>query len=442
MEAGASGRAGRMSAFVKGIPAVDRLIRRNPLFYGGFRRLLAETERASLDERRALAIRLLERSRRWAAALPGYAGSDLAQPLSEQPILTKAGLLESIDDFTGRSWLPLAHAATGGTTGVPLPLVRSLPSLTMEQAMIDHLAAKAGVDLQQARVAVLRGDAIKDPNDSRPPFWRQIGAHRLVLSSNHLNAENFASFERALTEFRTDVLLCYPSSLELLTELAGERKSPVRFQLVITSSENLRPGMRDRVKRIFGASLIDYYGMAERVCAAYSVEDGVYRFILPYGYAELLEETPGRYRIIGTSFWNRQQPLRRYDSEDIALLPAGATPEQLERITLGLDPFAGIEGRISDFLLLADGTRIYTLDQIPYGVHGAATVQVIQETLDTALIVIVPNVQFSEKTVEVIRQNFYIKAPRSMNLRVEVRDSPYRLPNGKAPNFISQLAVQ
>ena len=27
-------------------------------------------------------------------------------------------------------------------------------------------------------------------------------------------------------------------------------------------------------------------------------------------------------------------------------------------------------------------------------------------------------------------------------VRVEVRDSPYRLANGKAPNFISQLAAQ
>jgi phenylacetate-CoA ligase len=41
-----------------------------------------------------------------------------------------------------------------------------------------------------------------------------------------------------------------------------------------------------------------------------------------------------------------------------------------------------------------------------------------------------------------IRRNFYMKAPRSMQVRVEVRDSPYRLANGKAPNFISQLAAQ
>jgi len=440
MGAGPFGRAGRMSAFVKRIPVADRLIRRNPLFYGGFRRLLTKTERASLDERRALAARLLERSRRWAAGLPGYAQSDLAQPLSAQPILTKAGLLNRIDDFTAASWSPSSHAATGGTTGVPLQLVRSLSSLTMEQAMIDHLAAKAGVDLPNARAAVLRGDAVKDPNDNRPPFWRPAGVHRLIFSSNHLNAENYAAFERALLEFRPEVLLIFPSSLELLTDLAGQRTSPVRFKLAITSSEMLRPGLRDAVMRTFGASLIDYYGMAERVCAAYSMEDdGGYRFIFPYGLAELIESAPGRYRIIGTGFWNRRQPLRRYDTEDIALLPEGASPQQLERIALGIDTFTGIEGRTTDYLLLADGSRVDTLDQLPFGVHGAATIQLIQETLETALIVVVPNAQFSDRTLDVIRQNFYKKAPRSMKVRLEVRDAPHRLANGKAPSFISQL---
>jgi phenylacetate-CoA ligase len=73
----------------------------------------------------------------------------------------------------------------------------------------------------------------------------------------------------------------------------------------------------------------------------------------------------GRYRLLGTSFWNRCQPLRRYDTDDIALLPEGASTEALERIALGLDPFFGIEGRTTDYFLLADGSRIYTMDQVP-----------------------------------------------------------------------------
>jgi phenylacetate-CoA ligase len=433
------GKGGWMSAFVKSIPLADRLIRRNPLYYRGFRRLLQQTERATLQERRAMAERLLQRSRAWAGALPGYGRLDLVRPMAEQPVLMKEALVSRAEDFQATSWLPAAHAATGGTTGVPLQLVRSLPSLTMEQAMIDHLAAKAGIDLPASRVAVLRGDGIKDPNDTRPPFWRQASPQRVVFSSNHLNAANYPAFEAELMRFQPDVLLAYPSSLELLTDLAEERDSAVRFKLVITSSEMLRVGQRARVRRCFGAALIDYYGMAERVSAAYSQEDGQYRFIFPYGFTELLETSPGRYRIVGTALWNKRQPFWRYDTDDIAILPQGASVEQRERVALGIDAFSGIEGRVTDYFLLADGSRIWTLDQVPYGVSGAATVQLMQESLDTAVLIVVPNSKFSDHTLDVLRHNFYLKAPRSIKLRLEVRDSPYRLANGKAPSFISTL---
>jgi phenylacetate-CoA ligase len=429
-----------MSAFVKSIPLADRLIRRNPLYYRGFRRLLAQSEAATLAERRAMAADLLARSRVWARPLPGYAGFNLDRPLAEQPILVKDALQDRDAAFQAQSWLPVAHAATGGSTGVPLRLVRTLQSLTMEQAMIDHLAAKAGIDLPRAKTAVLRIDRIKDPNDETPPYWRRAGPRRLVLSSMHLNARRYPDFARALQEFRPDVLLALPSSLELLTDLASEHGAPIGLRLVITSSEMLRAGLRERVRKCFGAALIDYYGMAERVCAAYSTEDGLYRFVFPYGYPELLKIEDGRYRILGTSFWNRCQPLRRYDTDDIALLPEDVSAEQLERIALGLDPFFGIEGRTTDYFLLADGSRIYTMDQVPLGVTGAATVQLIQESVDAALVVVVPNGKFSDHTLEVIRHNFYQRAPRTVKVRVEVRDTPHRLANGKAPVFISNLA--
>src|SRR5690349_4564474 len=123
-----------MSAFVKSIPLADRLIRRNPLYYRGFRRLLTRCETATLPERRAMANDLLARSGAWAQSLPGYTDFHLDRPLAEQPILVKETLQDRDAAFQAQSWLPVAHAATGGSTGVPLRLVRTLQSLTMEQA--------------------------------------------------------------------------------------------------------------------------------------------------------------------------------------------------------------------------------------------------------------------------------------------------------------------
>src|SRR5690348_13923978 len=113
-----------MSAFIKSIPLADHVIRRNPLFYGKFRRLLARMERATLEERRKLSLRLLERSRRWAERMPGYAEFGLSRSLTDQPILTKEALQERTQDFQSTPWIPVVRAATGGSTGVPLQLLR------------------------------------------------------------------------------------------------------------------------------------------------------------------------------------------------------------------------------------------------------------------------------------------------------------------------------
>ena len=428
-----------MREFLKRLPFAEDLIRRNPLFYARFRRLLDEVASSSETDRRALRDILLERAVSWAAALPGYRDRANGSSVSGFPILAKEVLQARGHDFWshGMAGVP---ASTGGSSGRPLQLMRSPRSVVVEQATIDWLAAKAGVDLVRCRIAVLRGDIIKDPNDQTGPFWRQFGSRRLVLSSSHLNAANFAQFEAELIAFRPDVLFAYPSSLELLTSLAEDRGSKLRFALVMTSSETLRPGLRQKTRTVLGAELLDHYGMAERVSAAYSLEDGVYWFVFPYAATELLSEgESNKMRIIGSALWNKAQPLIRYDTGDIALAPPDSDPARIDRITLGLEPFLGIEGRASDVLQLANGSRVYALGQIPRGVVGVATVQFLQQDHDLVQIIVVPSHQYSGDTLDAIRRNFYQKAPRSVRIEFDVRDVPYRLPNGKAPVFVSNI---
>jgi phenylacetate-CoA ligase len=434
-----------MRDFLKRLPIAESLIRRNPLYYQKFRRLLEETADAGLDERRALRSRMLDRTIAWSAKLPGYdsPGHDSpgydshARELGDFPILTKETLQARAAEFrAGRAGVP---AMTGGSSGQPLQLLRSPASVTAEQATLDWLAAKADIDLRRCRIATLRGDHIKDPDDQSAPFWRYSGRQRLVLSSSHLSPVNFAAFEAELLAFRPDVMLTYPSSLELLTSLAEEHGSKLRWKLTISSSETMRPGLRSRAHAAFGCSLLDHYGMAERVSLAYSLEDGVYWFVHPYSATELVPDDTGEFRIIGSSFWNRAQPLIRYGTGDIALAPKDAGPDRLERITLGLEPFGGIGGRASEVLQLGNGARVYALAQVSRGVAGAATVQLLQQAPDLIQIVVVPDLRYSSDTLLAIRRNFYQKVPSSVRIEFDIRDAPYRLANGKAPVFVNLL---
>jgi phenylacetate-CoA ligase len=429
-----------MFLFLKQIPAVERLIRRNPFFYSEFRGLLEAMEDAGLEARRAVAQRLRTRAIGWAARLPGYGGYDFSRPFAELPLLSKARLQNEAAGFQRRSLAPQVDVATSGTTGQPLRLKRSLQSLAVEQAMFDWMAAKVGLHFESCRIAVLRGDEVKDPNDPAPPYWIDVGHRKVVFSSMHLNNRTFPHYERKLQEFQPDILMAYPSSLDLLTHLAEPRNSSIRLKLAITSSETLGAGLRARVKRLFDAPLLDYYGQTERSCAAYSLEDGVYRFIFPYAFPELIAGPDDKCSIVGTPFWNRAQPLLRYDIGDIAVLPEGQqSAAEREKISLGFTSFAGIEGRRSDCLRLTDGSRVFGLDRIPSGVDGVASVQIVQLAFGSVLMVVVPNAHYTEETLATLKRKFYLKVPHNVELRIDVRDSPYRLASGKAPVFINQV---
>lgn len=425
-----------MFLFLKQIPTAERLIKRNPLFYREFRNLLDEMEQATVEARRAIVERLRSRAIGWARNLPGYSDYDFKRPFGELPLLSKSKLQNEPARFQRQTVMPQLEVSTSGTTGQPLKLKRSIQSMAIEQAMFDWMTAKAGLDFACCRVAVLRGDEIKDPNDPYPPYWIEMGERKVIFSSMHLNSRTFPHYEKKLQEFQPDILMAYPSSLDLLTHLAEPRNATVNFKLAITSSETLAAGLRERVHATFGARLLDYYGQTERSCAAYSYADGAYRFISAYAMPELLPDAEGRHSIVGTPFWNRAQPLLRYDIGDIAVIPEGGN---IERITLGLDPFTGIEGRRSDCLKLADGTRVFGLDRIPSGVSGAASVQIVQVAPTAVLMVVVPNSRYSEETLNILRRKFYLKVPQNVDLRIDLRDSPYRLPSGKAPVFISQI---
>jgi phenylacetate-CoA ligase len=202
----------------------------------------------------------------------------------------------------------------------------------------------------------------------------------------------------------------------------------------------LQPGLRGRVRTVFGAALLDHYGMAERVSAAYSLEDGVTTFVFPYAATELIPEGEDSCRVIGSALWNTVQPLLRYDTGDIALMPPETNQRRRERIALGLEPFPRIEGRASDVLELAGGSRVYALDQVVRGIDGASSIQFVQQENDLVQIIVVPSRHYGADTIAAITRNFYLKAPRSVRIQFDLRDAPYRLPNGKAPVFVSAMA--
>ena len=414
----------------------DLAVRRNPLLYAWARRQLGSPDEAQLG-------RIL-----WLARRTGYGKRvPRAGDLASWPLLDKETVRAAPADFLAGAQFLAAKASTGGTSGAPLPLARSLRSVVLEQAAIDSVITALGTDPAEARVAVLRGDNVKDPSDFRPPHWKLVaGGRRLVMSSNHLNAATVGAYAEALERFAPDLLWAYPTSLESLCvqlERAG-----VRLQIgrVLTSSEVLHPPVWRLAERTLGCRLADYYGQAERVAFAYAHAPGEYRFLCGYSHVELLEagtEGPHRFHeVVGTGLWNHAMPLVRYRTGDLIRLPASLTERQVREVAQGDRSFGGVLGRDSDILISPDGVRLTGIDHFQRDVANLRRIQVIQESATEVRVLVLGAAAFSDKDAAQLLANVRRKLPASMRVDLECVEALERTSAGKTPFVIHRTAVK
>ena len=185
--------AGFMKKHVLG----QTLIRRNPYYYERSLDALAQGEApgirtapAWVDAAGAAHAAAREAHRLWPLGARW-------RELSSWPLLDKESLRHGLESFTtGNQWLS-APATTGGTSGVPLKVLRSLEAIVFEQATIDRVIQSVGVDARTARTAVLRGDNPRDIVVSPNPDCEVINAGRIMtMSANavtHTSVEHIAN---------------------------------------------------------------------------------------------------------------------------------------------------------------------------------------------------------------------------------------------------------
>lgn len=436
----------RFSTPLKRAGLGERWVRRNPLYHRSAARLLARLDAASLDERRAWADARLRQALRDAARTPYGRRIGAGAPLGEWPLLSPATVREAPRDFTSPGFWNIP-AATGGTTGVPLPLARSPRSVAFEQAALDHVIGAMGVGAARARVAVLRGDDVKTPDDREPPFWVEaLEGRRLIFSSNHLNRGTAGAFLEALRAFRADYWWVYPTTLGALCRLVEARRgTDVRVPLIVSSSELLDDWTRETAMRLFGARTLDYYGQAERVSFAWSGTPVEYRFLPGYAHVELIpaEEDDGtpRYEIVGTVLWNEAMPLVRYRTGDLIRAPRPWSEAEREAIALGAAPFERILGRDHEFLIALDGTHLTGMDHLHRGVPHVVRVQIVHAAPDRIELHVLPAPGYGDAERAHLIRNMRLKIPATMAVEVREVESLEQTALGKTPFIVRRPGV-
>jgi phenylacetate-CoA ligase len=429
----------KASARAKTDGIIDRFVRYNPILRkrvlpvihprteGLLRELLA-SEPATLTQR---TLR---------AAQSTIYGNGRNNVLKDWPLLEKTSLRASSEDFIAPgAWLRLP-AATGGTTGIPLKLWRSLESVVAEQIFLDDLLKLFGHDMRHSRIAVLRGDRVEStPEHSYGRLSH--GGNRLTLSTPHLNHETLPAFYDSLQRFAPSILWVYPNTALNLLKLLQNATLKLEIPVILSSSETMSASLHRTLERSFNAKVINYYGQAERVCFAYSIEPDKFYFNPRYGHVEFHDAdssgASGRcLEIVGTGHWNMVMPLVRYRTGDLARVPFDYGAKELEEVANGKRSFPEILGRDQEYVLTLEGLRITGLNQIPKEVQNVFQIQLVQPDYHTVIIRVVAMPDYSEEDAKKILAQARLKIPMSIAVRIELADNLLVTKRGKAPYIL------
>jgi phenylacetate-CoA ligase len=266
----------------------------------------------------------------WWQAWLANAGGPVAKsgPLAGLPVMRRAdyrALVESHDAVAPQDHGGLHLQHSSGSTGVPVGFWRSelANRISANHYWADH--QRQGRDLR-ARVATLTGTP--GPHN---------GSHMTVPGDPWLhpgaqwgrNAPQFSMLEHAHWVCRQapDYLATTPATLSsLLSLIQLQRLAAPRLQQVLTSSHTVEPALRERTRRVLGASIRDRYSCEELGPIAFQCpeSDDYYHVAVANVAVEVVDDawhpvppgTPGNVLVSGLHQW--ASPALRYDLGDIA----------------------------------------------------------------------------------------------------------------------------
>ncbi|MGK5079752.1 phenylacetate--CoA ligase family protein [Janthinobacterium sp. HLX7-2] len=420
------------------------MLRDNFLLQRAMHRLAAH-ERMSVDELAHDAQLRLHASMQhairtlpyYAAAPSGFTPAQAAQVLREHfPVIDKATLLAqraALYPQQGRKLPWQAVGQTSGTTGTPLTIFRSMQSVLMENAFIQRHWSWSGYTPRMTR-ATLRGDMVAGINQSTPPFWFWNRYNRqLLLSSRHLTEAHADAIIDRLEQAAPAMLQAYPSTAYTLAGLLQRRGRRLAIPYVFTASEPLYPHQRALIVERLGVTIMDMYGMAERVAFATECEHGNMHVNSDYSHVEIVDEhgaaTAGEGFVVGTTYHNLAMPLLRYRLSDRSRWKPG-------RCACGR-PFPMIEpvtGKFEDSITGSGGAVISpsVLTFAFKGVDHILKSQVAQVGAARWEVRLLPAPAFCDADKRKLLENIHTMVDAGVNVDVVLKDA---LPNTAAGKF-------
>jgi phenylacetate-CoA ligase len=364
------------------------------------------------------------------------------EDIKQFPILTKKDVLfagNSIISTKYPRWL-LAKAFTGGTTGTPLTLRRSIFSIGNEHAFVRRQWDWAGVQLDD-RCAYLTGRLVAKPDQITGQLYAYDPIMKeLILSTYHLSKNTAKQYASVIKHYGVKAIVGYPSAVCLLAQTCLDADIKFKVPAVLTSSEILTEPMRKTICQAFDCQVFDFYGGAERVCYIFTCEHGNYHIIPEYGLTELIpidkSDDSSEFKIVATGFWNLAMPFIRYDTGDIVINSNNRCPCGRQFPTI-----KSISGRQADTIKTLSGRQLGAaiLTHLLYGVDHVAESQIVQDALDHITVKYVPTERFSKEDLQAFRNLITKHLPSELKVTFQQTEAIEKTNTGKLRPVVSTM---
>jgi len=321
--------------------------------------------------------------------------------LTRLPILEKECVQRNRDSILSRKVdkKRLNVHYTTGSTGMPLKLFGDDISESYSRALRYRSYIENG--LRPGNVVV----EISSPKNEGFQGYavQKLGLFRRYKFSALTNYNDL--FER-INKIKPDVIECYPSVLNLITQSCKKDNLTFRPKVIFSFAELLLPNWRKNIVNFFDCDVRDVYGSVEFHRLAWECEkhEG-YHLDIDAHLIEFVDKKDnpvetGEGIIIVTGLYNYAFPLIRYRIGEIAQLKQ--EPCSCGR-TLPLVDL--IQGREDDYIKLPSGRMIS-----PLAVNFLDTVQGIKEYLTIQVernlikVQAIKNNEFNESTIDSIKK--------------------------------------
>jgi len=360
------------------------------------------------------------------------------------PFLTKAIIREKLQELQSKTAVSLQRYNTGGSSGSPLVFYISRERSSHDVAAKWRATRWWGVDLGDPEI-VIWGSPIELGAQDYIRALRDRMLRTRLLPAFEMSEQNMEEYLKIIVATRPKSIFGYPSSIHQLTEFAeskGVDLGSLGTKVVFVTAERLYDYQKEGIEAAFRCPVANGYGAREagfiaHMCPAggmhVSAEDIIVEIVGTDG-AVLPAGESGE--IVVTHMATTEFPFVRYRTGDIASL----SPELCD-CGRSLPLLTKLEGRSTDFVVAADGTRmhglalIYILRDIP----EIAEFRIIQEDISLTRVLIVTRVELSQSCIDGIINGFKERLGDGVTIELQFVDTIPAISSGKHRYVVSKI---